>query len=270
MAATLILVLAGASTAWAQTPSPFNYWQNAAGIVLAPLGGPIPEWRVSVGAGAAVLPLYEGSSHYKITPAPAFDIRYKNIAFLSSGDGLGVNLIRGKTYRAGIAIGYDLGRNQHASGRLNGIGNVEAAPEVRLFADVAILPFVVTADVRRAIGGTQGIIGDVGAYLPVVGRKDLVVFVGPSVTMANDRYMQAYFGISRAAADASTAHLPFYRASGGFKNIGIGASAVYFFTKDWFLDGDLSLEHLIGSAGNSPIVQVRDQLGVSLIVGYQF
>ncbi len=266
----ILFALMWVAGAAAQTPSPFNYWQNAAGVVLAPLGGPVPDWRATLGFGAAEIPLYEGSSHYRTVPAPAFDIRYKDIAFLSSGDGLGVNLIRGDTYRAGIALGYDLGRNQHMSGRLNGLGDVESAPEARLFGEAALMPFVFTADIRHAIGGHEGIIGDVGVYMPVVGNKKLVIFVGPSASFANGRYMQAYFGVGTAQAAASTAQLPAYNAGGGFKNVGFGASGVYYFTDQWFLDADVALERLVASAANSPIVQDKDQLGISVIIGYSF
>lgn len=269
-AAGIVGALLCGAAASAQTPSPFTHWQNAAGIVLAPLGGPVPEWRATAGIGAASVPLYEGSSHYRIVPAPAFDIRYRDIAFLSSGDGLGVNLIRGETYRAGVAVGYDLGRNAHLSGRLNGLGNVEAAPEVRLFADIVVLPFVLNFDLRRALGGHDGVIGDFGAYLPIIGTPELVVFAGPSITFANRRFMQAYFGVSTAQAAGSSAHFAPYRASGGIKNFGIGVTAVYHFTERWFLDADIALERLVDSAANSPIVQDKSQLGVSVILGYEF
>ena len=270
VAASAAMVVWWMATAAAQTPSPFSYWQNAAGIVLAPLGGPVPEWRASVGLGVAMLPLYEGSNSYHPVPAPNFDIRYKDIAFASSGDGIGVNVLRGKTYRVGVALGYDLGRNAHVSDRLHGIGNVGDAPELRLFADVALLPFVLTADLRRALGGHEGLIGDLGVYVPVVGRQDLVVFVGPSATFADDRYMQAYFGISTTQSAASTAHFPVYQADGGFKNVGFGAAAIDFLDEHWFLDADLAVERLIDSAGNSPIVQDRNQFAMSLVLGYQF
>lgn len=266
----LLIILFWAAAASAQTPAPFAYWQNAAGIVLAPLGGPIPDWRATVGGGVADMPLYEGADHYKLEPAPAFDIRYSDIAFVSSGDELGVNLIRGETYRAGIAIGYDTGRNAHLSGRLNGLGNVDAAPEPRLFAEAAFLPFVLTADLRRAIGGHDGVIGDLGAYMPIVGTKELVVFVGPSVTFANQRYMQSYFGVTTAQALGSRAGFSPYQAGGGIKDAAFGASATYHFTDHWLIDADLAWERLINSAGNSPIVQDKNQLGVSVILGYDF
>ena len=83
----LLVTLFWTAIASAQAPSPFAYWQNAAGIVLAPLAGPIPDWRATVGGGvAAAMPLYEGAGPYPLEPAPAIDIRYRDIAFLSSGD----------------------------------------------------------------------------------------------------------------------------------------------------------------------------------------
>jgi outer membrane scaffolding protein for murein synthesis (MipA/OmpV family) len=267
LGALLILIGAAAS---AQTPSPFPYWQDAAGIVLSPMAGPIPDWRVTVGGGAAVIPLYEVADHYRIVPSPAFDIRYRDIAFVSSGDGLGVNLLRGDTYRAGIAVGYDVGRNAHLSGRLNGLGNVGAAPEVRLFGELAILPFIASADLRRALGGHDGVIGDLGLYLPVVGQENLVVFVGPTITFANERYMNAYFGVDTAQAQGSSAHFPVYRANGGLKSAGFGVTTVYHFAENWFLNADLAFERLADSAGNSPIVQDRNQFGISIVAGYEF
>ena len=266
----VVLLSLWAAAAAAQTPSPFPSWMNAAGIVLAPLGGPVPDWRVDVGGGGAFLPLYEGADHYHVVPSPLFDIRYKDIAFLSLGDGLGVNLLRGQTYRAGLALNYDVGRWDHVSGRLNGLGSISAAPEARAFAEMALLPFVFTADLSRALGGTEGVTGNLGIYVPVVGGHDLVVFVGPSISFANHRYMQAYFGVSSAQSAGSSAHFPVYQASSGAKDAGIGVTAIYHFTDHWFLDAEGSYERLVGSAGNSPIVQDRDQFGTTLMVGYQF
>jgi outer membrane scaffolding protein for murein synthesis (MipA/OmpV family) len=239
-------------------------------MVLAPLGGPVPDWRVSLGGGAAAEPVYEGSDHYNLMPAPVIDIRYRDIAFLSDGDGAGVNLIRGDTYRAGIALSYDIGRDQHLARRLNGLRDIDPSPEPRLFAEVALLPVVLTFDLRHAIGGPEGLIGDIGAYIPVIGRENLVVFVGPSVTFASQRYMQSYFGISTAQSMASYAHFATYTAHGGLKDATLGVTAIYHFTENWFTDASLTWERLADSAGNSPIVQDRDQVGVSLTVGYQF
>jgi outer membrane scaffolding protein for murein synthesis (MipA/OmpV family) len=265
-----LIVLALAAPAHAQTPSAFAYWQNAAGVVLMPLGGPVPEWSASVGMGLAVVPRYEGDDHARIVPAPAFDLRYRDIAFLSAGDGIGVNLLRGDTYRAGIALGYDTGRNPHITERTQGLGNINASAVPRLYAEAAYLPFVFTADVRHPLGGPYGIVGDLGVYTPIVGTEKLVVFVGEGVTLANGKYMESYFGVDEQQALGSVQHLPFYAASGGLKDATFGVNAIYHFTDHWFVDGDVSYERLLASAAESPIVTSKDQAGVSIVLGYQF
>jgi outer membrane scaffolding protein for murein synthesis (MipA/OmpV family) len=266
----LLALLLWPGNAAAQTFAPFPYWENAAGIVLAPLGGPLPEWRVNAEIGVAYMPYYEGSDHYRMMPAPAFDIRYKDIAFVSAGDGIGVNLIHGDLYRAGIALGYDVGRNAHLNGRLNGIGNVEPAAEPRLFVEYTIMPVVLSANIRHAIGGHDGLIGDVGAYMPVVGNEKVIVFVGPGLSFADQRYMQSYFGITPIQSAASTAHFPAYQVSGGFKTASFGLVGIYNLTDSWYLNGDLGVERLLGSAANSPIVQSRNQFGLTIALGYNF
>jgi outer membrane scaffolding protein for murein synthesis (MipA/OmpV family) len=263
------LCLSWAQIAAAQTPSSLAYWQNDAGIVLLPLGGPIPDWRIQLLGGVAAMPLYEGSNRYWLVPAPGFDIRYKDIAFVSAGDGLGINLLRGQTYRAGVAINYDIGRSQHAAYRLNGIGSIPPSPELRLFAEAALLPFVLSVDLRKQLMGTEGIIGDLGAYMPVIGTEELVVFVGPGVTFANRTYMQKYFGIGTSQA-VPQSHFSPYAADGGAKNANFGVSAIYHFTDEWYINADAGYERLIGSAAGSPIVQTRNQLIADLQIGYQF
>ena len=264
-----ILSLAWAGGAAAQTPSPLAYWQNDAGVVMTPIGGPIPDWSINLLAGGVVMPAFEGSDRYLIQPVPGLDIRYKDIAFISDGDGLGVNLLRGQNYRAGVAISYDVGRSQHADYSLNGIQSIAPSPEVKAFAEAYFLPFVVSANIRKQLGGANGIIGDLGVYMPIVGTETLIVFAGPAVTFANGTYMQRYFGIGTSQAQPHSQFLP-YKADGGFKNANFGVSAIYRLDKHWLLHSDLAYERLLGSAAGSPIVQDRNQFTASLQIGYRF
>jgi outer membrane scaffolding protein for murein synthesis (MipA/OmpV family) len=272
-----ILAALWGTAASAQTPSPFPYWANSAGVVMMPLAGPPPEWQTVLGGGLAVLPTYEGSHTYHMTPAPEIDIRYRDIAFISSGDGIGVNLLHGETYRAGVAISYDAGREHNYGSRLAGTGNVDPTPELKLFAeayfkpfgDALPLPIAITADARQAAFGHQGLIGDLGVYAPIAGNKTFDIFVGPSVTFADRESMQSYFGISAPHA-APQSIFPAYEAHGGVKDVSFGVSADYRFTDHWALHGDVAFERLMASAGNSPIVQEKSQLGAALTVGYTF
>jgi len=255
--------------AHAQFVGPFPDWENSAGVLLRPLGGPIPDWDVSLEMGVAAEPLYEGSNVERLWPAPDIDVRYKDIAFLSLGDGIGVNLLRGDNYRAGLALAWDMGRQHNLATRLSGTGNVDPTPQARAFAEVAVLPVIISADLRQSLIGSQGLTFELGTYMPVYGSEQLVVFLGPSVTVADTRYMQAYFGISPQHAAPHSIFQP-YNAQGGLKSVNFGAVTVYHFRPQWFIDADLGVERLLGSAANSPIVQDKYQVAASVGLGYTF
>jgi len=262
----LVFVCGGAQ---AQSLAPLLDWQNSAGIVLRSLGGPIPDWEVTLGGGGGVLPAYEGSNSLRFAPALLLDVRYRDIFFVSSGEGVGVNILHGDFYRAGVALAFDPGREHNAATRLSGTGNIDPAPEPKIFAQFAIVPVVFTFDVRYRATSQQGFVGDVGVYMPVVGTKSVQVFVGPSVTLADDRYMNAYFGVSpRHAAPHSQFHT--FEAHGGLKNANFGLTALYHFTDHWFVDVDAGIERLLGSAVESPLTQTKWGIGANASIAYTF
>jgi outer membrane scaffolding protein for murein synthesis (MipA/OmpV family) len=264
----LMLVSAPARGSLAQTPSPLANWQYSAGVVLAPLGGPVPEWRITLGAAGAVMPKYEGASSYEAEPGALIDIRYRDLAFLSAGEGLGVNVLRGQTYRAGLAVSYDLGRDDGDDPRLRGLGDISPAPEAKLFAQVSILPVVLTADVRGAIGGHDGWIADFGAYMPLSRSKTLVAFAGPSVTVADSNYMQSYFGVD--AGQSARSGLRRFEADSGVKNANFGATALYSLSDHWLVVGDAAVEQLLDDAAESPITQNNTQFTIDVSLAYSF
>lgn len=229
-------------------------WQSSSGIVMRPLGGPVPDWQITVGGGLAVLPAYEGSNQQRLTPAPTIDVRYKDLAFLSLGEGIGVNILRGANYRAGVAIAYDLGREHNAASRLNGTRNIDPAPVFKAFAQYAFVPLVLSVDLKQALTSYQGLTADLGAYMPVIADKKLQIFVGPEITFADARYMQAYFGVNPQNTGPQS---PFrnYSAHGGVKDAKFGVSGLYHFSDHWLFDAAFGVERLLGAAAGSPIVQ---------------
>ena len=254
--------------AHAQTPSPLGEWQYSAGEVLRKRFDPNPpHWDILVGGGFELLPRFEGSGDYYIEPGPTIDVRYRDLAFFSTGEGLGVNLLRGTNYRAGIALTYDLGRNEGDYYRL-GEHNLSAAAAPKLFAEYVFFPVIVRADVRHNIGGVGGSIGDVSAYLPVYGNKKFFIFAGGTVTMANDTYMKNDFGVTQDEAKSND--LPTYTPGGGVKSAGVGANATYIFREHWFLNGVFAATTLLGPAASSPNVQQKQQYAFSLSVAYDF
>lgn len=260
--------------AMAQTPSPLAEWQYSSGIQLQRLFEPtVPTWQVELGLGTQFAPAAAGLKRYTVQGGPAIDIRYKDIAFLSTGEGLGANLFSFRHISIGGAITYDMGRSPHVDGRdLNGLGTIHPAPELKLFATTVLsksFPLTIRVDVRKQLGASFGYIGDVGAYMPMPGSSEKFAwFFGPSVTFTDGRYMNTYFGISHNQA-ASTRY-PYYKAHGGFKSAGVGVSANYFVTPHIILNLDAAYDRLLGSAADSPITQTKDEESVSLAVIYKF
>jgi outer membrane scaffolding protein for murein synthesis (MipA/OmpV family) len=252
----------------AQT-STLTDWQSSAGIVMRPLGGPVPDWQVTVGMGAAGVPAYEGSNEQRISPAPTIDVRYKDLAYLSIGEGIGVNILRGTNYRAGIGLTYDTGREHNAATRLAGTGNIDPAPVFKAFVQYAFVPVVVSIDVKQALTSYQGLTANISAYMPVVANEKLQIFVGPEITFADSRYMQAYFGINPQNTSTQS-HFHNYSAYGGLKDAKLGVAALYHFTDHWFVDGDVGVERLLGSAPGSPIVQTDWGWTVAGTLNYTF
>jgi outer membrane scaffolding protein for murein synthesis (MipA/OmpV family) len=233
----------------AQTPAPLQEWQYSAGVPLEKLMEPqIPTWQVAVGAAAAFQPRYDGADRYHFEGGPSVDIRYSDLYFASTGEGFGANVAQGQNWRISLAAAYDLGRRgQDDDEHLHGLGNINPAPELKLAADYVVskdFPLVLRADIRRSFGGSNGWIGDIGAY------------------------MNSWFGVSDAqAADSQYAA---YHASAGLKSAGFGVSAIWFFQKHWFAACDFALEQLVGSAARSPITQRASNGVLDLSINYQF
>jgi outer membrane scaffolding protein for murein synthesis (MipA/OmpV family) len=262
------------STALSQTPSPLQEWQYSGGTVLERLFEPdLPEWRVVLGAAAEARPLYDGAAASRVLGGPLINIRYSDIAFVSVGEGIGVNLLRGENYRAGIQVGYDLGRRvSDDSVHLHGLGDIKRAPTVEAFASYAIskeFPLVMRGDVRQYVGGADGMVADVGVYMPLPGSsKKLIMFAGPSITYADHRYLQKEFGITPAQALASG--YPIYDPHAGTNAVGFGFSATRFITDHWLINLDGAVNHLLGSARESPITQRAVQRALTLSFGYSW
>jgi outer membrane scaffolding protein for murein synthesis (MipA/OmpV family) len=263
-----------ARPAAAQTPSPLAEWQYSSGIQLQRLFEPtIPTWQVELGLGAQYAPVFDGIGKYQVQPGPVIDIRYKDDAFVSTGEGVGVNLFSFRHVRFGAAITYDLGRSPHLDGTaLTGLGTIHPAPEIKIFAGYALakaFPLVIRVDARKQIGATNGYIGDAGAYLPMPGSSQTFAwFVGPTVTLADSRYMNAYFGVSRVQAENTRYRR--YRASAGFKSAGFGLSSDYFVTAHTIISVNAAFNRLLGSAANSPITRSKYEAVVSVAALYKF
>lgn len=260
--------------AFCQTPSPLQEWQYSGGIILSRLFQPDqPDWRTLVGTAAELQPAYEGARAYRVIGGPTIDIQYRDIAFASTGEGVGVNFLTGPNYLVGAAIAYDRGRIERDDfTNLRGFGNIDPAPVAKIFGSYVIskqFPLVIRADARQIIGGANGAVADIGVYMPLPGSsKNFVMFAGPSVTLATHHYLQNEFGVTPSESLAS-GH-PVFDPHAGLNAAGFGFSSTKFFGHHWMLNLDAAYSKLLGSAGDSPVTERSAQHVVTLSVDYQF
>jgi outer membrane scaffolding protein for murein synthesis (MipA/OmpV family) len=271
----LLLGALGPRLAWSQTPSPLQEWQYSGGVVLQQLFEPhLPQWRVVLGTAAEVEPVYAGARASRVFGGPVINIRYRDEAFFSVGEGLGYNFLRGRYYRVGISIGYDAGRREADDyANLRGLGNISVAPAVKLFGSYVLskdFPLVIQADVRQIVlGGADGTVGDLEAYMPLPGSsKNFVMFLGPSITWANASYLRKVFGVTQGQSLASGD--PIFNVHGGTNSVGLGFSATKLFGHHWLLNVDAAYSHLRGSAAESPITETRVQRALAMSLDYRW
>lgn len=275
--ALLLLLLCGGYSqgVLAQTPSPLQEWQYSGGIILAKLFEPDqPEFRRIVGLAAEAQPAYDGSRAYRIQGGPNLNVYYRDIAFASTGEGIGYNILRGDHYRVGVALGYDFGRHTSQDyANLHGMGDIGAAPVGKVFASWVIsrkLPLILRVDARQFIGGAQGAVGDIAIYTPLPGSsKTFVMYAGPSLTLATRHYMQVMYGVTPEQSAAS-GHPIYEIMHNGTVAAGVGFSATKFLSAHWLLNVDAAFSQLRASPAHSPVIEATNQRVLVLSINYMW
>jgi outer membrane scaffolding protein for murein synthesis (MipA/OmpV family) len=268
-----LVFLSGTQAVSAQTPSPLQEWQYSGGIVLARLFEPeLPRWRTVLGIATEVQPVYSGAGAYRLTGGPDVLIYYRDIAFISTGEGLGYNFLRGDHYQFGVGVTYDLGRHEKDDlTNLHGLGDIPAAPVGKLYGSVVLskkFPLILRVDARQFMGGAQGAVGDAAVYLPLPGSsKRFVMFAGPSITLADHHYLQTLYGVTPQQSLAS-GHPEFLIKHNGTVAAGVGFSATKFLGEHWLINLDAAISQLRGDSAHSPIVERHTQRVIALSFDY--
>jgi outer membrane scaffolding protein for murein synthesis (MipA/OmpV family) len=271
----MILIIANARAVRAQTPSPLQEWQYSGGIILARLFEPnLPQWRTVVGLASEVRPVYSGARAWRLMGGPDLLIYYRDVAFISTGEGLGYNFLRGDHYQFGVAMTYDLGRKEKEDlTKLRGMGDISPAPVAKLYGSVVLskkFPLILRVDARQFVGGAEGAVGDAAVYTPLPGSsKRFVMFAGPSITLADHHYLQSLYGVS-AQQSLASGNPEFLIRRNSTASAGVGISATKFMGKHWLINLDAAISQLRGDAAYSPIIERRTQRAIVLSFDYRY
>jgi outer membrane scaffolding protein for murein synthesis (MipA/OmpV family) len=257
----------------AQTPSPLQEWQYSSGLILARMfETDLPEFRVISGVGSAIQPIYDGSRAYRVRGGPVINVQFKDIAFISTGDGIGYNVVHKLGLQLGASIGYDLGRKERDDyTNLIGMGDKPVSAVPKLFGAWVVsqeFPLVVRADIRHLLRAGGGSIADLGAYFPLPGSSShLAMFFGPSITVTNKRYLQDMYGVTNQES-ASSGHVAYSIKQSGIEAAGLGFSAAWILSRHYLVNIDTAINYLGHLPADSPLVERASGHVVALSFDY--
>ena len=202
-------------------------------------------------------------------------------------DGVGFDLIKTDSIRAGPIVKYQPKRHESgkstfviAGGRsdaLRGLGNVPATAEAGGYFEYQASGFSAKAEIRKGIGGHDGLIGEVGARYTTdlkgiaFGERAVSFSFGPRAVVVDDKYNRSYFGID--AGQSARSGLSRYDAKGGLLSYGLGGTLVLPVSASLGIAVLGGFDRLAGDAAKSPLVRERgsrNQATIGLGLTYHF
>lgn len=236
----LILALLAApvaSTALAQDMSLGNRW----GTLSA-----------DVGLGVSYGPQYPGADDGEASPW----LILRNASFGDPGKG---NLDGFSVLPVFGLVGE---RNEDDDDALAGMGDISRAYEVGAQLSYGVGPVNGYLRARQGFGGHHGVTGEVGVrYRSEVSDK-LTMWSSVEMSYGDAEYVETYFGVSDS--QSATSGYDAYSPGGGFTMAAAKVSARYQIGEKTALLGEVEYGHLLGDAGDSPLVQDKDQPSVRL------
>jgi outer membrane scaffolding protein for murein synthesis (MipA/OmpV family) len=228
----------------------------------------LSDWNVFAAAGVMYAPKFEGSNEFEAVPIPMISATFFDRVTVDPS-GLTVDVLESNGFKLSVKGGYELGggRKESDSSHLKGLGDIDGGAVVGSQLSYEMGPMEFYASVDKTIGGSEGLIGVVGANISQ-NYDRFILSAGASATFADANHMKSYFGVT--AAQAARSGLPQYEAGAGLKRFDLEASVTYLATEHWLIRGQAGVGFLTGDAKDSPIVQDYLQPSAMLMLGYKF
>lgn len=223
-----------------------------------------------VGLGLVAGTQYRGSDQRKNAVFPLVDYQWANGWFAGTGNGVGYNFSKRSDLQYGARLTADFGRKASDSASLNGMGDVDAKPELGAFLNYSVSPNVTITSSLRA-GSAQdaaGVLLDLGAVYSVVVAPQWRLATGVATTVANANYMQSYFGVTPTQS-ANSGYVP-YTPSAGIRDVRANLSANYRWDARTSITTGVSFSGLSDDAKKSPLVRQSETTSLILALSYAF
>lgn len=238
-------------------------------------------WEGAIGLNTQYRPEYQGAERNIFKVTPALFLRYGRFTITNASGfvtrraddvvrGLGLDMVRNDKLRVNAALRFDAGRSEGSSGALAGVGDIKPTVRARFGATWQLEgPWRLGASWSiDAFGRGGGNFGDVNAAWDHRLGPATVMTLGGSVSVAGDRYMQTYYGISEAQAERT--HYRVYEPSAGLRDIALFANLRHDIGHDWTILAGAGATRLLGPAADSPLTVRPFGWGVNAGAAWRF
>ncbi|MFM9940524.1 MAG: MipA/OmpV family protein [Hyphomicrobiaceae bacterium] len=229
--------------------------------------------QLQAGVAVQVAPRYEGSQDFRIIGIPVVmpgrmgddDRRFQ----FKGLDHLQYALVSTNGFQFGPLVGYRTGRDQDEGRRLHGLGDIDGGVVAGGFAAYRFGALRASLSYHHQLSGD-----DTGGVLKagIDGRHDVSkiwrLTGGVGVTWADDDYMQSFFGVT--AAQALTSGHRAFSAEAGLKDVNLSLGSELQLAPQWMLRLNGRYARLVGDAGDSPVIDTRDQWSGGAAITYSF
>ena len=223
-----------------------------------------------LGLGASREPVFAGSGKTQVEPDPIIEARFGRFFIGELGVGADLFVSEGPSELTfGVALGLGEGRKERDDPRLAGLGDLDGAVELAVFAEAEWGPVELDAAVVTDVGsGHGGTFLKLGAGFENTLSDRLSYEVELSTIYGNDRYANAVHGVSSAQA-ARSGHAAFSPGA-GFTEASLDLSLRYAITDTWFAEASVGVGTLLGDARNAPFAARDTFTSASIGIGRVF
>jgi len=231
-----------------------------------------------IGLGVATVPTYEGSPNRRTLAGPDLTLSYRSRDWgtVEFGQrGLIWNAVEAGPFRLALVAQFDPGRKDKDTAtldptpgdkRLAGMGNVSSSTEAGV--GIGYGPLMVVARQSLSERGAKGAQVDMTVEMPWSVSDRLGLRFALGATWADRDYMQTYFGVTAAQAQATSFSV--YTPKSGCRKVEASVSAEYALASSWKLQANVGFSRLGDVAAASPLVGRRNGASAALGVAYEF
>lgn len=231
-----------------------------------------------IGLGVATVPTYEGSPNDRTLAGPELALSYRSRDWgtVEFGQrGLMWNAVEAGRFRFALVAQFDLGRKDRDTSTLNptpgdkrlaGMGNVQSSTEAGV--GIGYGPVMLVARQSLSERGAKGAQVDMTVEIPWSLSDRFALRFAIGATWANRDYLQTYFGVTAAQAQATSFSV--YTPKSGCRKVDASVGAEYALASSWKLQANVGFSQLGDDAAASPLVGRRNGTSAALGVAYEF